>query len=188
MTMSTMGPMSRLPPVLTIADLPLAELHAIRLDGQLVMVDDGFAPIDQPPSPAQRAAAIALYCHERLIAEQRSAAWVWGASADPPRRHELCASIGARARSSVPGRLAVREVVISDDELVHLGGIRVTSPVRTVMDLARFQEPFDAQLVRALLAVTHLSLQACEAELRARHNLPLKKRALARLATVRSTG
>jgi hypothetical protein len=173
--------MTRLSPVLTTNDLPIAELRAMELDGQLVAVDEAFAPIDQPPSPTQRATSLAMYCHERLIAEQRTAAWIWGATLDPPLRHELCVSVGARARTTHAGRLRVREVVIADGEIARLGAVRVTTPLRTVMDLARFQDRFDAGLVFALCAVTNLTVVACIAELRSRRNLPQKKLALERL-------
>lgn len=176
----------RLAPVLSAHDLPLPELRAMELDGELVAVDDAFAPIDQPPGPAQRAASLAVYCQQRLIAEQRTAAWVWGATLDPPRRHELCVSIGARARTHHPGRLTVREVVIAPAEIAVLGAVRVTTPMRTVIDLARFQSPFDARLVTALIDASHLTLAACIAELQERTNLPQKKLALARLEAIRS--
>lgn len=174
----------RLAPVLSVHDLPLPELRAMMLDGELVAVDDAFAPIDQPSGPAQRAASVAMYCQQRFIAEQRTAAWIWGATVDPPSRHELCVSIGARARTNHPGRLHVREVVITAEETVILGAARVTTPMRTVLDLARFQDPFDADLVRSLIQVSHLTVGACIAELRDRRNLPQKKLALARLSSL----
>ena len=176
--------MTRLSPVLTARDLPVAELRAMEIDGQLVAVDEGFAPIDLPPSPTQRAASVAMYCQQRLIAEQRTAAWIWGATLDPPVRHELCVSIGARARTTHPGRLQVREVVIAAGEVVTLGAVRVTTPLRTIMDLARFQNPFDPELVTSLLQVSNLAVGTCIAELRSRHNLPQKKLALRRLEEI----
>jgi hypothetical protein len=173
-----------LPSVLTDRDLPSAELRAMQLDGELVAVDDAFAPIDQPPTATQRAASLALYSQQRLIAEQRTAAWVWGASLDPPRRHEFCVSIGARARASHPGRLQVREVIIAPNEIVTLGVVRVTSPLRTAIDLARFQDTFDGELVAALLGATGLRRDQCLAELDSRPHLPGKKIALQRLGAL----
>ena len=176
--------MTRLATVLTPGDLPIAELHAMRLDGELFAIDDAFAPIDLPETSLQRAASLAGYCHEKLIAEQRTAAWIWGAANSAPPRLELCASIGARARPTAPGRMVVREVSITDDELVVLAGVRVTSPLRTVVDLARFQQPFDADLVHRLTAACGLTVEQCVDEVHGRRNLPRKKLALARLAAV----
>lgn len=156
----------------------------MRLDGQVVAIDEAFAHVDQPPGPAQRAASVAMFCQQRLIAEQRTAAWIWGATVEPPLRHDLCVSVGARARTTHAGRLHVREVVISPMEIATLGATRVTTPVRTVMDLARFQDPFDPGLITSLCAATKLTVAQCIAELRSRRNLPQKKLALSRLEAI----
>lgn len=173
-------------PILTARDLPTAELHALRLDGQLVAIDEGFIAVDQPAGLAQRAGSLALYCDDRLIVEQRSAAWVWGALHRPPARHELCASIGARSRSVHPHRLVVREVVIEPHDWVRVGGVKVTTPLRTVSDLARFSATYNHAVVEQLLVMHSLSVDDVVADLDRRRNLPRKRIALARLS--RSTG
>lgn len=170
----------RLGSVLTTDDLPLAELCALRLDGELFAIDEFFTPIDQPDDPAQRARSLAIHCQDRLIAEQRSAAWIWGASDLPPSKHTLCASIGARARPPHVQRALAREVVIDDDEWIQLGGVRVTLPLRTIIDLARFD--WDAVLVGELMHLYGITLDDCRAELDRRHNLPNKVRAWKRLS------
>ena len=171
--------MSRLSPVLFTGDLPLAELHAARLDGELVRVDECFSPVDQPDSPALRAASLALQWPQRLIAEQHSAAWVWGALDTPPRRHELCASLGARARPPAARGLTVREVVIADDEIVAIGGQQVTVPSRTIVDLARFDPEVPRELLRSLARIGAVSLDDCRRALDRRRNLPNKRPAWA---------
>ncbi len=178
--------MTRLSPVITSRDLPLAELHALRIDGELVAVDEGFTAVDQPAGIAQRAASLEAYCDERLIVEQRSAAWVWGALAAPPARHELCASIGARSRSVHPHRLLVREVVITSSEWVRVGPVAVTTPLRTASDLARFSTRYDHALVDQLLTLHGLTVDDVVTDLSARRNLPRKTMAVARLT--QSTG
>ena len=40
-------------------DLPLAELCAARIDGDLFAIDEGWAPIDEPDLPSLRAAVVA---------------------------------------------------------------------------------------------------------------------------------
>jgi len=173
--------MPRLSPVLTIADLPLAELCAARLDGELLRVDDSFTSIDQPHDRALKAQTIALAWPERMIAERWSAAWVWGALAQPPARHTLCSSLGARARSSLPQRVAVREVVIDDDETVTMAGQRVTTPLRTITDLARFDESVPLDLLASLVELGGVTLDECRAALERRRNLPNKRVALTRI-------
>jgi len=176
--------MARLAPVLHVGDLPLAELCAARLDGELVGVDDAFSPIDSLTGPAERAWAAGRFWPHRLIAERSSAAWIWGAIPDPPARHQLCASKDARARPAVPARSSVREVVIAADEYALLGTQRVTTPLRTVVDLARFSATFaaaDIESVRFLARLGAFDLAACRAALERRRNLPAKKLAWSRL-------
>ena len=172
----------RLGAVLTTDDLPLAELCALRLDGELFAIDEGFAPIDEPDGPGPRARSLAVHCQDRLIAEQRSAAWIWGASPFPPSRHQLCASIGARARPAHVRRAVAREVVIDDDEWVELSGVRVTLPLRTVIDFARFD--WEPSLASELMRLYGITPDDCRAELDRRHNLPNKVRAWQRLSSI----
>jgi hypothetical protein len=181
--------MSRLNAMLLPSDLPLAELCAARLDGELYPIGDGYSPVDLPEDAEQRARAIIELCPDRIIAEQRSAAWIWGASDFPPPRHELCASLGARSKSAVPRRSTVREVIIDDSDIVELGGIRVTTPLRTILDLARFTDDFgddEVRLIAALMTTFEISVELCVSELDARKNLPNKRRALQRLAAIAS--
>ncbi|MEJ1230619.1 MAG: hypothetical protein WDM88_08520 [Galbitalea sp.] len=79
---------SRLPAALSRRDLPAPELTALVLDGEAYRLDDCAAPIDQVAGPLLRAAVLAAELPARLIAEQHTAAWVWGALPQPPGRHE----------------------------------------------------------------------------------------------------
>ena len=176
--------MARLAPVLHVGDLPLAELCAARLDGELFALDEAFAPVDVGAGPVERARAAGRDWPARLIAERWSAAWIWGAAERPPARHQLCASKDARARPVVPARGVVREVVIAADEYEVLGSVRVTTPLRTAVDLARFTDEFgavEARTVRHLAAMAGADLAECRRALERRRNLPGKKIAWARL-------
>jgi len=176
--------MTRLSPVLDATDLPIAELWAARLDGELFTLDDCFLPVDLPEGSLTRALAVSRQWPQRLIAEQRTAAWIWGVTDDPPRRHELCASLGARARPSNSRRVTVREVVIDDDDIATIGGVRVTTPLRSILDLTRFSQTFERSeltIVRALADMAALGLDDVETALDTRRNLPNKRRARERL-------
>ena len=107
------GTMPRLGPVLTAHDLPVPELMASRLDGELAMLDGAWTPVDEIEQPRHRALSLALRLPDRVIIEQRSAAWVWGALPTAPQQHQLCAATGARVRPG-EGWPAVREVVIAE--------------------------------------------------------------------------
>ena len=176
--------MTRLSPVLRTSDLPLAELGAARLDGELFSIDGCFAPVDLVENAIFRAGSITALAGTRLIAEQHTAAWIWGARLTPPAPHQFCSMSGARARSSDLLRAVVREVTIDDDEIIAVGDQRVTSPLRTVTDLARYATPFASReqaIVRSLMRFGRFSLDECANALDRRRNLPAKKRAWERL-------
>lgn len=174
----------RLPAVLSAIDIPAPELRAARLDGEVFAVGDCFAPVDEIEQPRHRAAAVHAGLSPRLIAEQLSAAWVWGALDSPPLHHQFCVATGARVSHS-PGRwITVREVVIAPAEVVALGPALVTSPERTVMDLVRFAGRFGADEARAVTRLVdgaRLSLDDAVRSISSRRNLPNKRRAIARL-------
>lgn len=176
--------MTRLGSVLSTADLPAAELAAARLDGELFGIGECFAPIDVVETPSHRAAAIAAVVPSRLIAEQRTAAWIWGAIDRVPDQHQFCASIGARVRPAARLRITVREVVIDDDSTTTVAGLLVTTILRTILDLSRFSEDWSAQDDRTIASLLHrgrLSVSDCIAELESRRNLPGKRRAVDRI-------
>jgi hypothetical protein len=174
----------RLPSVLSAYDLPIAELSAARLDGELFRIDDCFAPVDEIEQPQHRAKALRAGLPDRLIAEQRSAAWIWGALDAPPTTHELCAAIGARTRSPSVSWMKLREVVIEPQEITTIDGMQLTTPLRTVVDLARFSARFGEaeELMVAWLMRHHgFTVADCLDDMNRRRNLPNKRKAIARL-------
>jgi hypothetical protein len=175
---------SRIPSLFTLADFSEAELSAMVLDGDAYRVGECVSPVDEIPSAALRAAALATVIPARLIAERRTAAWVWGAANDLPARYEVCADIGARTRPPRPNRLLIREVVIAASEVVDFGGLKVTSPVRTATDLARFTVPFgegEADVLARLMSITGTTAAECAEAMDERRNLSNKRVALERL-------
>lgn len=176
--------MSRLGWALDARDLPVAELCAARLDGELFRLDRSFIPVDMPESPMHRAATL-LPAGEHLIAERLSAAWILGATPQPPARHQFC--VDHRRRVYLPGThgLLVREVVLSDRDVRRIAGLRVTTPLRTVVDLARVSEHFDDQIrtvVKTLMLDHRICWAECESRLNANPHLPHRRRALERVA------
>jgi hypothetical protein len=119
-----------------------------------------------------------------MIAERLTAAWIWGALDAPPVKHELCVSLGARARASSRFRVTVREVVIDSDEIVSLGSVRVTDLTRTLVDIARFATTIDSSLadtLRRLAVIGGVTPEMCRAALERRKNLPNKNQAWERI-------
>jgi hypothetical protein len=165
--MSQHGRMAKLPTVLSIDDLPLAELCAARIDGELMPIDDGWAPVDEPDLPSLRAAAIALRAQRALVIERRSAAWVHGALAAPPALAQFCVPRSARVAVVTALRLVVREVAIEPDEIIEFAHARCTTPLRTGFDLLREHAEHDAEIV-AVVAALCASRPGLAARLRVR--------------------
>lgn len=119
------------------------ELQAALLDGELVRLGSGYVGIDEPEGPRDRARSMAPVLGDvRAILCDRSAAWVWG-WIPAPSAVSTCVSIDARVASPVRRRLHAREAVLDHDELVWLDGVRVTTPLRTAIDLARHDDDDD---------------------------------------------
>jgi len=170
----------RLSPVLVDTDVSAVELQAARLDGEVYDLAGAYCLIGELEAPTHRARAVLGGRSARLIAELGTAAWIWGAAAQP-ERWEFSVTPDARARLSPAEHIAVREIVYAEGDLVDLDGFRVTTPLRTVLDLARFGEPFDDRTVARLAACGGLSLADCLAVLDGRSGVPAKRRAATRL-------
>jgi hypothetical protein len=143
--------------------------------------------VDSVLGAGQRAEALARTVPPRLIAERDSAAWVWGALDAPPAVHRLCVDAGARVHPPPRSRLAVREVLLTEADTVSLGGMAVTTPLRTATDLVRFESAFgvrEARMVSALLRLAGAGVDDCARAIAGRSHLPHKRRALGRLRVV----
>jgi AbiEi antitoxin C-terminal domain len=172
------------PLALTSDDLPLPELLAARLDGDLFTHNLSFFAIDEPETPTLRAASLRPHAPAHLTAERDTAAWIWGARATPPPVHEFCSGVGARGRPGGPLAMTVREVVIDSAEIHELSGLGVTGPERTLLDLLRFATSFDPVVASRLAELAGADRSRCVQALESRRNLPFRRRALSRLAQV----
>jgi hypothetical protein len=196
---------SSLPSLLTAADLPLPELQAAALDGDVYRLDRVFSSVAEFDVPWRRAAAVAPTFGEEFVVARSSAAWVWGASAFAPATHEgyRPAPVGhdpqepagalvagptspSRRWRDSPVGMSVSEVVLDAVDVVDFGSVRVTTPVRTVVDLVRGETwgPEVAAAVRGLCTDHRVDREACDAVLDRRRNLPHKRRARGRLDAI----
>ena len=174
--------MARLPDILSTRDLPYSELCAARLDGELYRLDDTFSPVDGLDQPRLRALSVGSWAPAGLIAERRTAAWIYGALDDAPLRHQFCVDTAARVRPDRSLRFAVREVVLGAGDIVQIDGVRLTAPIRTVIDLARIRDDRAddiPELISRLAAGWRLTVEQCRELLDRRRNLPGKREALA---------
>ena len=175
----------RIPVVLSLHDLPAAELQAGVLDGELVRVGEAYCAIDTIIGVAHRAASIATEVAAQSIAERFTAAWVYGALYSQPRRLQLCVNSQTKVRPFSTQRCVYREVVLGGKETITIGGLAVTTPMRTAIDIVRTDSDFSdssREVVRSLATFgLGFDLVACVTEISLRKNLPHKQRAITRL-------
>lgn len=113
-----------------------AELGAARLDGHLVEIGEGYIPADLVEGPSTRASAVAVLIPPDTAACGPTAAWIHGAGSAPPAIHHVRRAVARRIRPALAPRVVLHDTSVATEDLVHLGGIAVVSPLRTVLDIA----------------------------------------------------
>jgi len=148
-------------PLLDADVLPLAELFALCLDGQVFRVGDAFAAIGTPDGPELRAAAFVRSAPGWTVADRGSAAWIHGTRASPPPLPQVCVPDARRGRVS-SGFVDACHRTLAADETMTIGPALVTTPLRTALDLlekaGRFG-PREALEVRQLLALASAGVE-----------------------------
>lgn len=169
-------------PFLFFADdrLSQAELTAACLDGHLVELGDAYMPADAVETAALRAGSLARLLGDALAATHLSAAWIHGALPAPPARHTVQRAVSRRLHTMPAPRLVYRDLTVVADDLLVIGGVLVTAPVRTLTDLARVDDADHARAARLLADARPDAVPAAIERLGA-GTLPHKRAALARL-------
>lgn len=141
-------------PFLYFADdrLSPAELTAACLDGDLVGLGDAYIPADAVETPALRAGSLAPRLGDSLAATHLTAAWIHGALPQPPSRHTVQRAVSRRLHRTPDRQLVYRDLAVPASDLQIIGGIRVTTPLRTLVDLARTDDERHARAARLLAA------------------------------------
>jgi hypothetical protein len=184
----------RRPRLVTSDDWPESELRAAVLAGELVPVGPCWSSPAEPQTPGLRAEAIAWRLPDaRLVAGNRTAAWIWGAVSRPPAPLEVCISPQLRVPADPDVRL--REVRLEEVDLVRFGALRVTTPERTAVDLLRtpgrpaaashagYGAP-ERDAVAGLLAIGEVSADSIRERLAALGRIPMVRQAERRLRGV----
>ena len=167
--------------VLSPDPLPLAELHAARLDGELFTVDERFSPVDEVETAWLRARALRSVAGSRMIAELDSAMWVHGLLALPPSIHTMCVPRSDRVKFPPSPRFALREVTHEYGDTAEIAGLRVTVPARILYDLAFVDREDDGAAALSIVERDPQLVLACARRISQTPNLPGKGRALSRL-------
>lgn len=132
--------------------LSAAELSAARLDGHVVELGDAFIPADAVETAALRAASLHRIVGDDLAASHLTAAWIHGALDDPPPRHTVQRAAARRLHHVIGRRFVYRDPVVPAEDLVRMGGVQVTTPARTLADLARQSGDDELRAARTMAA------------------------------------
>ena len=179
-------------PELYAPGMPFAgpELQSLAADGLLARLhQNGYTLPGTFASPQLRAKAAAgavpAAIRQRVVAGRMTAAWIYGCAAEPDR---LALLVDAKRRVSSLRNTrgcTLHEVRLGPFDVVSLGGMMVSSPLRTALDIALHVEPERAvPALAALLArpqqdvLLRLLVRAVEATPR----VPHKRAALEKLA------
>ena len=172
-------------PVLDPMQFSVAERSALRLDGECVPLGLSDVPVGVPVGPADRAASLAAATGRHdLVVELRSAAWVHGALRRMPSPLSLAVDVGRTGRRKLRSP-APREVRFRPADLDRIGGVLVTTPLRTAFDLLRLapgSEDVAATLIRHEGLTPPIAAALAQLFLRC----PGKERAIERLAALPS--
>jgi hypothetical protein len=170
------------------------ELQAMAADGVLTQLyQRGYLPPGAHASPQLRARAASLAVapaiRQRVVAGRMTAAWIYGCAAEPDRL-ALLVDANRRVSSlrSVRG-CTFHEVRLGPFDVVSMGGLMVSSPLRTAVDVALHVEAGLAlPALRAFLATPELGvrLRLLRLAVEASPRVPHKKAALAKIAALGS--
>ena len=166
------------------------ELQAMAHDGVLTQLyQRGYLPPGTRSTPQLRARALGTMIpppiRQRVVAGRLTAAWVYGCAQEPDRLALLVdASRRISSLRSTRG-CTFHEVRLGAMDVVSLGGLMVSSPLRTALDVALHVESDRAlPVLAALLGRTELGVQLrlLRLAVEASPRVPHKKAALERLA------
>ncbi|MBO0900396.1 hypothetical protein J1G43_10515 [Cellulomonas sp. zg-ZUI22] len=115
--------------------------------------------VDHAVDPAVRAAAFAALVPQRGTVGREAAAWVH-AGGSPPDRVTVLVRSGARRPDPHPSRTTA-EADLTEADVVDLGGVRVTTVLRTAVDVARWLPTEDA--LRVLRRLPPVGLDPADA-------------------------
>ncbi|MCZ9884993.1 type IV toxin-antitoxin system AbiEi family antitoxin [Arthrobacter sp. B2a2-09] len=172
-----------------------AELQSMAADGVLTpLYEKSFTPPGLVVTPRLRARAAALVIPDRIrrkvIAGRMTAAWIYGC-ADAPERLSLLVDAKHRISSLRSARACIlHEVRLGQLDVVSIGGLLVTSPLRTAVDVALHVEADRAlPALRMLLSQDELGvrLRLLTLAVEASERVPHKKAALRKLAALAAT-
>jgi hypothetical protein len=169
-----------------------SELQAMAADGLLTrLYQHGYVLPGTAPTPQLRARAASIAVpagiRHRVVAGRMTAAWIYGCAPEPDR---LALLVDAKRRiSSLRSTrgCTLHEVRLGPCDVVSLGGLMVSSPLRTAVDIALHVNSERAlPALRLLLANPELNvrLRLLTLAVESTPRVPHKRAALEKLASL----
>ncbi|MEQ4520127.1 type IV toxin-antitoxin system AbiEi family antitoxin [Pseudarthrobacter sp. B907] len=170
------------------------ELQAMAADGVLTRLSQrGYLPPGAASTPQLRARAAACTIpppiRQRVVAGRMTAAWIYGCAGEPDRMALLVDATRRVSSLRATRGCSFHEVRLGPFDVVSLGGLMVSSPLRTAVDIALHVDPERAlPALGAMLAAPELGvkLKLLIRAVEATPRLPYKKAALDKLAALPS--
>jgi AbiEi antitoxin C-terminal domain len=182
------------PPVLYFPGTPFSwpELQAMAADGVLTQLSQrGYLPPGAASTPQLRARAAACSIpppiRQRVVAGRMTAAWIYGCTGEPDRIALLVDASRRISSLRATRGCSFHEVKLGPFDVVSLGGLMVSSPLRTAVDIALHVQPERAlPALGAFLAAPELDvpLRLLVRAVEATPRVPYRKSALAKLAAL----
>ncbi|MGH2925585.1 MAG: DUF559 domain-containing protein [Solirubrobacterales bacterium] len=138
-------------------------------DGWLRSVHRGVYGVGPIAAPGAAEMAAVLACGEEAVLSHRSAAGLWQLLAHPAADRPLEVTVPARHARRRPGVRVHRTRGMSPDEATTLKGIPITTPARTVLDLAANVQLRDLEQALAQVQRRRLASRSRLVVLLARH-------------------
>ncbi|MGL3150693.1 hypothetical protein ACSS7Z_10060 [Microbacterium sp. A82] len=159
------------------------ELCSARLDGLLFEIDDAYMPADIPEDADARVTALAPILSPGYAASGTTAAWLQGIGSRAPLRHHIQRTSMRRHRVAPHRDVVVHQVQLPEEDVQLISSTLVTTPLRTLTDLAiRAEKDTESRAWLLLVAQQQPHLVAVAIDcLETRSRVPGKRSALRRL-------
>jgi hypothetical protein len=176
--------MRLLPDIFSVDSFNIAELHACVRDGEMFALDTDFILSDSPDDAVSRVRVVCRPVDPRFVATGWSAAWIHHAIAAAPARHTVALRDGLRLGFGPQLHYDLSQMAFESEDVTGSSGQFVTTPLRTAIDLARFEPDSDllVPVLAMLLAQAGAKMTDITAVIERGRNLPHKQRAYRLLA------
>ncbi|MEP7763961.1 type IV toxin-antitoxin system AbiEi family antitoxin [Sanguibacter sp. 25GB23B1] len=151
---------AELQPPYSLESLGARTWETVVRDGDVVELWDGHGlPVGMATTAELRALSIAQHVPHGVVVGRRTAAWVHTGTPRPVRLCVLYAARGYRPRNTVG--LEVSQAAVRPWETAEIGGLRVTDPTRTALDVATWVHEDEVLPVLVPLLRHGVELAAC---------------------------